>query len=217
MKAIFALFALCLVAVNAGAIPNAPINYEGMVDDVLAEMGQLAKEAAVALQHAVEDIVLDPLHQVEEAVQSIEALRAESDVCVAAEEEKVSATVDAMHRDMAVCGVVAAKTSAEIMSDVSEATQQLVFDGYDVLSTYQKCQKYNNSVLKNSCYARLTIKATLYMNNARKSIKTIRESTSERIPAVVTDADACTATAAETAVYELDNIHAVIDSCIAKY
>ncbi|XP_075157869.1 uncharacterized protein LOC142231135 [Haematobia irritans] len=214
MKTFFAIFALFLVAAQAGTIDNAAINYEGMVDDILTEMGQIAKDAAVALQHSVEDIVLDPLHQVEEAVQSIEARREENHECVAAEEEKVAATVDAMHRDMGVCGVVAAKSSAQIMSDISEATQQLVFDGYDVLSTYNKCRNYKNSVLKNSCYARLTIKATLYMNNARKSIKTIRKSTSERLPAVVSDADVCTHTAAEVAVLELENIHNTIDSCI---
>uniref|UniRef100_A0A1I8NWA0 Protein TsetseEP domain-containing protein n=1 Tax=Stomoxys calcitrans TaxID=35570 RepID=A0A1I8NWA0_STOCA len=217
MKTIFAIFALCLVAANAGAIDNAAINYEGMVDDVLAEMGQIAKDAAVALQHGVEEIVMDPLHQVEEAVENIEARRPESEECVAAQDEKVAATVDTMHQDMGVCGVIAAKTSAEIMSDISAATQQLVFGGYDVVSTYRRCQRYTNSVLKNSCYARLTIKATLYMTNARKSIKTIRKSTNERIPAAIADADACTHTAAEVAIHELDNVHATIDSCIAKY
>ncbi|XP_073831701.1 uncharacterized protein [Musca autumnalis] len=217
MKTIFAIFALCLVAANAGTIAQPPVNYEGMVDDILSEMGQIAKETAVALQHAVEDIVLDPLQQVDEAVQSIEALRVESDVCVAAEEEKVSATVDTMHHDMAVCGVVAAQTSAEIMSDISAATQQLVFGGYDVITTYRKCQKYKNQILKKSCYASLTVKATLYMNNARKSIKTIKKTTSERIPAVVTDADACTHTAADVAVYELENIHATVNACIGKF
>ncbi|XP_073835713.1 uncharacterized protein [Musca autumnalis] len=215
MKAIFTVLALCLVAANAGTISQPPVNYEGMVDDILHEMGQIAKETAVALQHAVEDIVLDPLHQVEEVVESIEALRVESDECVAAEEEKVSATVDAMHRDIGVCGVVAAKTSAEIMSDVSAATQQLVFGGYDVVTTYRKCQKYKNQILKKSCYANLTIKATLYMNNARKSIKTIRQS-KERVPAIVSDADACTHTAAEVAVHELENIHATVNACIGK-
>ncbi|XP_037812280.1 uncharacterized protein LOC119604018 [Lucilia sericata] len=216
MKTIFTIFALCLVAVNAGTIAQPPINYEGMVDDVINEMGQIAKEAAVALQHQVEEIVLDPLHQVEAAVESIEELREENDVCVAAEDEKVVATVDAMHKEMTVCGAVAAKSSAEIMTDISAATQQLVFDGYDVLRTYQKCQRYTNSVLKNSCYARLTIKATLYINNARKSIKTIKQSTNERIPAVMVDADACTHEAADVAIEELDHIQANINVCIAK-
>ncbi|XP_065363777.1 uncharacterized protein LOC135957048 [Calliphora vicina] len=216
MKAAFVIFALCLVAANAGTIPQPPINYEGMVDDVIAEMGQIAKEAAVALQHQVEEIVLDPLQQVEAAVESIEELREENDVCVAAEDENVVATVDAMHKDMTVCGTVAAKTSAEIMTDISAATQQLVFDGYDVVRTYQKCQNYKNPVLKNSCYARLTIKATLYLNNARKSINTIKQSTNERIPAVMVEADTCTHSAADVAVEELDVIQANINVCIAK-
>lgn len=216
MKTFFAIFALCLVTVNAGTIAQPPINYEGMVNDVIAEVEQIAKDAAVALQHQVDEIVFDPLNQVEAAVESIEELREESDECVAAEDENVVATVDAMHKDMSVCGTVAAKNSAEIISDVSAATQQLVFDGYDVLKTYQKCQKYTNSVLKNSCYARLTVKATLYMKNARRSIKTIQESTNERIPAVVAEADTCTHVAADVAVEELDNIHAKVSDCIAK-
>lgn len=217
MKAAFVLVALCLVAVNAGTINYDTIDYEVMVDGVLSEMGQIARDAAVALQHQVEEIVFDPLQQVDTAVETIEARREESDVCVAAQDENVAATVDAMHRDMAVCGVVAAKTSADIMIDISAATQQLVFDGYDVLTTYRKCQNYKNSVLKNSCYARLTIKATLYMNNARKSIKTIKESTNERIPAVMTDADTCTHSAAEIAVHQLDTINTTIDYCISKF
>ncbi|KAM7347930.1 uncharacterized protein ACRADG_007406 [Cochliomyia hominivorax] len=216
MKTIFALFALSLVAVNAGTIPQPPINYEGMVNDILAEVKQIAREAAITLQHQIEEIVLDPLQQVEAAVESIEVLREENDRCVAAEDEKVAATVDGMHKEMAACGAVAARSSAEIMTDISAATQQLVFDGYDVVRTYQKCQKYTNSVLKNSCYARLTVKATLYMKNARKSIKTIQKSTNERIPTVVADANVCTHDAANIAVQELDNIHATINTCISE-
>lgn len=216
MKTIFAVFALYWVATNAGTVVQPPINYDGMIDDVLAEMGQIAKEAAVALQHQVEEMVLDPLQQVEAAVESIEVLREENDECVAAEDKKVAAAVDAMHKDMSVCGAAAAKASAEIMIDISAATQQLVFDGYDVLRTYQKCQSYKNSILKNSCYARLSVKATLYLKNARKSIKTIKKSTNERIPAVVSDADSCTHEAADDAISELDNIQATINACIAK-
>lgn len=215
MKTIFLIFALGLVAVNAGSINPMSVNYEGMVDDILTEAGQIAKDVAVALQHQVEEIVLDPLHQVEAAVQSIDDLRVENDACVAAQDEHVVSTVDIMHKDMAKCGTKAAKESADIMIEVNAAVQQLVFDGYDVLKTYQKCQKYTNSVLKNSCYARLTIKATLYMANARKSIKTIKQSTSESIPNVVTDADVCTHTAADIAVMELENIHATVNACIA--
>ena len=216
MKTIFIIFALGLVAVNAGTIAQLPMNYEGMVDDILVEAGQIAKDTAIALQHQVETIVLDPLQQVEAAVQSIEELREENDACVAAEEEKIAATVDVMHKDMGVCGTVAAKESAEIMIDVNAAVQQLVFDGYDVLRTYQKCESYKNSVLKNSCYARLTIKATLYLKNARRSIKTIKQSTNERIPLVVSEADVCTHSAADAAITELDNIQATINVCIAK-
>ncbi|XP_061388113.1 uncharacterized protein LOC133323174 [Musca vetustissima] len=217
MKAIFAIFALCLVAANAGTIAQPPVNYEGMVDDVLNEMAQLAKDTAVALQHAVEEIVLDPLQQVEEAVESIEALRVESEECVAAEEDKVTATVDAMHRDMGVCGVNAAKESADIMTDISAATQQLIFGGYDVISTYQKCQKYKNQILKKTCYANLTVKATLYLNSSRKSIRTIRESTSVRIPAMANDADLCTHGAADVAIQQLNTIEATVNACIGKY
>ena len=216
MRTIFIIFALGLVAVNAGTIAQLPMNYEGMVDDILVEVGQIAKETAVALQHQVEEIVLEPLQQVEAAVQSIDDLREENNDCVAAEEEKVAATVDVMHKDMAVCGTVAAKESAEIMIEVNAAVQQLVFDGYDVLMTYQKCKSYKNQVLKNSCYARLTVKATLYAKNSRKSINTIKESTNERIPLVVNEADVCTHSAADVAVTELDNIHATINVCIAK-
>lgn len=216
MKAIFAIFALCLVAVNAGTINQAAVNYEGMVNDVVGEMGQIAKDAAVALQHQVEEIVFDPLQQIETAVESIEARREESEECVAKEDEHVAVIVDDMHKEMQVCGVVAAKTSAEIMNDINAATQQLLFDGYDVVRTYQRCQNYKNSVLKSSCYARLTIKATLYMKNARRSIKTIRQSTNERIPAVMVDSNECTHTAADSAIHELDNVHASIDSCVGK-
>ena len=212
MKTLFAILAMCLVASQAAP----QVNYETQVNGIIHEAEKIAVETAQALEHQFKEIVIDPLHEVEKAVQAIENRKDEHEDCVVAQDPAVTQTVDIMHKEMEVCGVVAAKTSAQIMVDISDATQQLVFDGYDVLRTYQKCKKYKNSVLKNSCYARLSIKATLYLKNARRSMKTIKKSTNERIPAVFTDADACTHSAAEKAITQLDSVNAEIDTCVAR-
>lgn len=186
-----------------------------MVNGIINEAGDLAVQTVRALEHQLEEIVLEPLNQVEAMVQSIEERAIESEECVAAEEHLVAETVDNMHSEMISCGVVAAQESAQIATDVTMASKQLVFDGYEVLALYNKCRNYKNSVLKNSCYARLSIKATLYMNNARKSIKTIKGAKG-RVPEVFTSAETCTNTAAEEAVLVLENVHNEIDACINK-
>ncbi|XP_037938492.1 uncharacterized protein LOC119671792 [Teleopsis dalmanni] len=211
MKFALAILAVCLLTVN-GAV----VNYEGLVNDMINDAKNSAVQTGVALEHQYENIVVDPLHQVEEAVDSIESRREESDTCVAAENEVVEAVVNTMHDEMNVCGIVAAKTSAEIMIDVNAATQQIIFDGIDVARTYQKCRNYKNPVLKNSCYVKLSVKGGLYMKNARKSMKVINDSKNVRVPAVFTDADSCTHVASDKAVEDLNNVHTSIDSCIVK-
>ncbi|XP_036348018.1 uncharacterized protein LOC118757410 [Rhagoletis pomonella] len=207
---------LFLVAIASAAdVPLPIINYEGTVNNIIKEAQDEALRTAEALQVQYKVIVVEPLQQVDTAVIKIEDRRQENDNCVAAKDQEVELVVDTFHEELNVCGIIAAKTSVEIMNDVNSATQQLVFDGYDVLKLYQKCQNYKNIVLKNSCYAKLSIKATLYLKNARRSIKTIKGA-NKRVSAVFTQSDACTNNAAEKAVTDLDLISVDVETCITK-
>lgn len=189
------------------------MNYEGIVDDIIKEAQEITVNTANALQTQYKVIVVEPLHQVDTAAQNIENRREEDVSCVEAKDPEVEEIVNTLHDEMIVCGSIAAQTSVEIMNDVNSATQQLVFDGYDVLKLYKKCKNYKNSVLRSSCYAKLSIKATLYIRNSRRSIKTIKEA-NKRVPDVFVDADACTHKSADKAIVELNVVQSEVDACI---
>ncbi|XP_053952396.1 uncharacterized protein LOC128859388 [Anastrepha ludens] len=206
---------LSAIAISAADVPVPIDNYEGMVNDLVKEAQDAALKTAEALEVQYKVTVVEPLDQVDTAVQKIEERREEDANCVAPKDPEIDLVVDTLHEELMACGVVAARTSAQIMIDVNEATQQLVFDGYDLLKLYQKCKNYKNSVLKSTCYTKLSIKATLYLRNSRRSIKTIKQS-KQRVPDVFTDANICTNNSADKAVIELESIQVEVDSCINK-
>ncbi|ALC49475.1 CG12057 [Drosophila busckii] len=216
MKFIIAsLLCVCLASVGL-AQPMAGSPYDAELFSLAQEMGQLGENTGKALVHQYEEIVVEPQQQLEQAIDEVEQRREQDAECVAAEDEQINSIVDAAHEELHVCGVTAAHDSAEIASDVNHATQQLVFGGYSLGRTYQHCQRYKNSVLKQSCMAKFYVKGTIYLVNARSSIKTIKKSTNERIPAVLSESNSCTHVAADKAVVALNEINAEIDSCIAK-
>ena len=49
-----------------------PVNYEGMINNVITEAADLAVQTARLLEHQFEEIVMDPLAQVDAAVQSVQ-------------------------------------------------------------------------------------------------------------------------------------------------
>ncbi|XP_034474774.1 uncharacterized protein LOC117781982 [Drosophila innubila] len=216
MKLIIAtVVCLCLAVGHAQPLtPPAPWNAELM--SIVEEMSQIGENAGKVLSHQYEEIVLEPQHQLEEAVQQVEARREESPECVAAEDAQIDSIVDAAHEEFHVCGMTAAHDSAEIVTDVNQATQQLVFGGYALGQTYNKCQSYKNPVLKQSCNAKLTIQATVYLVNASNSLKTIAQSTNQRIPGVFIDSNTCTHVVSAKAVDALDVVNGNIDACIVK-
>ncbi|XP_030382628.1 uncharacterized protein LOC115630200 [Scaptodrosophila lebanonensis] len=224
MKLIIAAIVLavsCLAGINAGPAPahgfaSLPAPFQAQVFTVVEDMIHLGEETAKALVHQYEEIVVEPHQQLEEAIDNIEARRAESPQCVASQDDEINAILDTVHEEMHDCTVVAAHTSAEIATDVNQATQQLVFGGLSLGRTYNKCQNYKNSVLKQSCMAKFYIQATVYLVQARSSIKTIKQSTNERIPAVFVEGNVCTHNAADEAVNGLNEVNRSIDVCVAK-
>ncbi|KAH8272724.1 hypothetical protein KR026_006527, partial [Drosophila bipectinata] len=208
---------LTLFVASGWSLPaDGPAQMDAQVRSVVDELTDLGKSTGETLLHQYEEIIVEPQLELEEALDQVEARRAESPECVAAEDEEIVRIVDTAHEELISCGVVAAKTSAEIASDVSAATQQLIYGGYNLGTTYSKCQSYKNSVLKQSCMAKFYIQASVYLISARSSIKTIRKSTSERIPAVFTDGNLCTHGASATAVLGLQEVNSHIDACVAR-
>ncbi|KAL7745456.1 hypothetical protein ACLKA6_015463 [Drosophila palustris] len=216
MKLIIATV-LCLgLAVGHAQPLTPPAQWNAKLMSIVDEMSQIGENALKVLAHQYEEIVMEPQHQLEEAVEQLEARREESPECVAAEDAEIVSIVDQAHEELHACGLTAAHDSAEIVSDVNQATQQLVFGGYALGRTYNKCRNYKNAILKQSCMAKFTIQATVYVINATSSLKTIAQSTNQRIPAVLTDSNVCTHMASAKAVDALDVVNGHIDACVAR-
>ncbi|KAH8400463.1 hypothetical protein KR222_000953 [Zaprionus bogoriensis] len=210
------VLALCLFLGLSHAQPlTPPAPLEAQLQSVVDEMIKLGESAAEALVHQFEEIVVEPQQQLEQAVEQLEARRESSPQCVDAQEAQLAQILDTAHEQTHQCGVSAAHESAEIVSDVNKATQQLVYGGYSLGRTYQKCKSYKNAVLRQSCMAKFYVQATVYLVNARSSLKTISQSTNDRIPAVIADGNACTHHAADDAIEAIDVLNAEIDACIA--
>ncbi|XP_033170374.1 uncharacterized protein LOC117147546 [Drosophila mauritiana] len=217
MKQYAVAIILTLFVASGWAQPlDMPSQLDAEVRSVVDEMASIGKSTGEALVQQYDEIVLEPQHELEAAVEQVESRREVSPECVAAEDEEITRIVNAAHEDLHACGVVAAHTSAEIASDVNAATQQLVFGGYSLGSTYNKCNSYKNSVLKQTCMAKFYVQATVYLVSARSSIKTIRQSTSERIPAVFADGNVCTHSASSQAVLGLQEVNNHIDACVSR-
>ncbi|XP_017134656.1 uncharacterized protein LOC108150861 [Drosophila miranda] len=216
MKSIVAVVLAVCVA-SAWAQPLAiPSQLDAQVRSVGNEMAEIGKSTGEALVHQYEEIVLEPQQELEDAVEQLEARRAESPECVAAEDEEIARILDAAHEEMHSCGVVAAHTSAEIATDVSAASQQLAFGSYNLGRTYNKCQNYKNSVLRQSCMAKFYVQASIFLISARSSIKTIKQSTNERIPAVFAEGNVCTHDASAQAILGLEEVNRHIDACATR-
>ncbi|XP_017042124.1 uncharacterized protein LOC108088694 [Drosophila ficusphila] len=216
MKTAVVLILTLFVASGWAQPLDMPAQLDAQVHSVVEEMTEIGKSTGQALVHQYEEIVVEPQQELEEALDLVESRRQESPECVAAEDEEIARIVDAAHEDLHSCGVVAAQTSAEIVSDVNAATQQLVYGGYSLGRTYNKCQSYKNSVLKQSCMAKFYVQATVYLVSARSSIKTIRKSASERIPAVFVAGNVCTHSASSQAVLGLQEVNSHIDACVSR-
>ncbi|TDG39685.1 hypothetical protein AWZ03_013892 [Drosophila navojoa] len=207
---------LCLASVGHAQPASMPAALDGQLQTIVDEMTQIGENAAKALIHQYEEIVVEPHEQLDQAVEQVESRRVESPECVAEQDAQIGSVLDAAHQELHECGLSAAHESAEIVSDVNEATQQLVFGGYSLGRTYNKCQGYKNAVLRQSCMAKFYVQATVYLVSARSSLKTIAQSTNERIPAVFTHSNSCTHSASGKAVEALEALTADIDICIAK-
>ncbi|XP_017063987.1 uncharacterized protein LOC108103131 [Drosophila eugracilis] len=208
---------LTLFVASGWAQPlDMPAQLDAEVRSVVDEMTEIGKSTGVTLLQQYEEIVLEPQQELEDAIEQVESRRQESPDCVAAQDEEINRIVNAAHDDLHSCAIVAAHTSAEIATDVSAATQQLVYGGYSLGTTYNKCTSYKNAVLKQTCMAKFYVQATVYLVSARSSIKTIRQSTSERIPAVFVDGNSCTHTASSQAVLGLEEVNSHIDACVSR-
>ncbi|XP_017869812.1 PREDICTED: uncharacterized protein LOC108618352 [Drosophila arizonae] len=207
---------LCLASVGHAQPASMPATLDAQLLTIVDEMTQIGDNAAKVLIHQYEEIVVEPHEQLDQAVEQVESRRVESPDCVAEQDAQISSVLDAAHQELHECGLSAAHESAEIVSDVNAATQQLVFGGYSLGRTYNKCQSYKNVVLRQSCMAKFYVQATVYLVSARSSLKTITQSTNERIPAVLTHSNSCTHDASGKAVGALEAVAGDIDVCIAR-
>ncbi|XP_034669837.1 uncharacterized protein LOC117902518 [Drosophila subobscura] len=216
MKSIVAVvLALCVASALAQPLAT-PSQLDAQVRSVVDEMTEIGKNTGEALLHQYEEIVLEPQHELEEAVEEVEARRTENPECVAAEDGEIARILDVAHEELHTCGVVAAHTSAEIATDVSAATQQLTFGGYNLMRTYNKCNSYNSNILKQSCMAKFYVQASIFLIGANSSINTIKKSTNERIPAVFAESNVCTHDASAQAVLGLEEVNRQIDACASR-
>ncbi|XP_060651601.1 uncharacterized protein LOC132788285 [Drosophila nasuta] len=131
MKFIIATTVLCLCLVLGQAQTlTTPEQWSTQLSSLVDDMTQIGIDAGKTLVHQYEEIVVEPQQQLEQAVDKVETRRKESPECVAAQDAEIVRIVDTALDELHVCGVTAAHDSADIVSDVNAATQQLVFGGY---------------------------------------------------------------------------------------
>ncbi|XP_068159371.1 uncharacterized protein [Drosophila tropicalis] len=223
MKSILILLALALAAVTAAPqitsdeFNGVEINDFSVVDKMVStavhEVEALADDIVKLVEHQLLEIFMYPVHQLEQAVSDIDARRQESEECVANEALHVTGTVETATVDFYKCGHDATATSIQLILDTKKAVLQLTFDGYSLVQEARSCFKETNTIRKKLCKSLLTFNAALFVVNGQKSIRHL-VALRKTVPAVGTDAKACTLTATEQAMYEFGLVNDNIDLCI---
>ncbi|EDW82508.1 uncharacterized protein Dwil_GK25844 [Drosophila willistoni] len=223
MKSILILLALALAAVTAAPqtsldeFTEVEINELNVVDKMVSaaihEAEALADDIVKLVEHQLLEIVMYPMHQLEQAVSDIDARRQESEECVANEALHVAGTVETATVDFYKCGRDATTTSIQLVLDTKKAVLQLTYDGYSLVKEVRSCMKKTNSVMKKVCKAKCSVDAGLFAYSGQKSIRHLI-GLRKTVPAVGTDAKACTLSATEQAMYEFGMVNENIDVCI---
>lgn len=197
---------------------NVEINEFGFVDVMVKffinESIALAKYIVRLTERQLLKIFLQPFRQLEQLASDIEQRAVESEVCVATETVHVAGVLESASMGFLVCGRNAAVNSVKIIRDTKRSVLQLTVNGYRLIKQYRKCKGINNSVRHNMCQSKLYLMALMYVKSGQKSVRTLiglRRS----VPAIATDATACTTQATENAVQGFADINASIDKCCA--
>lgn len=187
--------------------------WNNMVSAIIAESKALAKEIILLTERQLLKIFLYPVHQLEQIVEDIERRAVESEECVARESLHIANIVEDTTLEFMGCGRDAAVTSINIILDTKRAVFQLTVDGYQLAKLKRNCKSIKNSILQRSCNAKLALKSAMFLLEGQKSLRYLI-SLRRKVPAVATDATACTDTATANAVQGLDDINASINTCI---
>ncbi|KAH8237716.1 hypothetical protein KR038_008844 [Drosophila bunnanda] len=159
-------------------------------------------------------IFMYPYRQLQKLAGDIEKRAVESEECVARETVHVAGVLEGATLSFVVCGRNAAVDSVKIILDTKRSVLQLTVNGYKVIKQYLKCKKITNSAKHSLCTTKLYLMVTKYIVGAQKSLRHLiglRHS----VPAIATDATACTTQATENAIQGFADINASIDRCIA--
>ncbi|XP_017041927.1 uncharacterized protein LOC108088588 [Drosophila ficusphila] len=185
-----------------------------MVGFFLAEAKALGRSIIRLTERQLLKIFLYPVRQLEELAAEIERRAVEGGECAVNVTTGLAEVVESSTLDFLGCGRDAALTSINLMLDTKKAILQLTVDGWQIFKLRRTCKTYKEGgIMRKTCSAKLYTKCGFFVISGQKSLRTLiglRKS----VPAVATDATACTTEATENAVRGFDEINSTIDTCI---
>uniref|UniRef100_A0A6P4EQ29 Uncharacterized protein LOC108041861 n=1 Tax=Drosophila rhopaloa TaxID=1041015 RepID=A0A6P4EQ29_DRORH len=197
---------------------NMDVDEFGFVDSMLrfiiAESKALARDIIRLTERQLLKIFMYPIRQLEKLAEDIEQKALDAGECAVNVTTNVAEVVSCATLDFLGCGRDAAVTSYDLAVDTKKSIYQLSVDGYQIFRLRRKCKSYKEGgVRRKTCKTQLYAKCLLYVASGQASLRHLiglRKS----VPAVATDATACTTKATENALLGFDEINATIDTCI---
>ncbi|XP_020808599.1 uncharacterized protein LOC110184408 isoform X2 [Drosophila serrata] len=186
---------------------------DSMVKFFINESKALAWYIVRLTERQLLKIFMYPYRQLQLLAGDIEKRAVESEECVARETVHVAGVLERATLGFVVCGRNAAVNSVKIVLDTKRSVLQLTLNGYRIIKQYKNCKGISNNVRYRMCRSKLYLMATKYVVGAQKSVRHLiglRRS----VPAIATDATACTTQATDNAIQGFADINASIDRCI---
>ncbi|XP_017063986.1 uncharacterized protein LOC108103130 [Drosophila eugracilis] len=187
-----------------------------IVSFFIGEAKALAKDIVKLAERELLNIFLYPVRELEKLAEDIERRATEAEGCAIDVTSSVADIVESTTVDFLSCGRNAAVTSIDLCLDTKKAVLQLTVDGYQLLKQRRKCNNMNSTGIRyTTCKSVYYAKLSLFILNGQASLRHLI-ALRKTVPAVATDATACTNQATQNAVQRFNDINATIDTCIAN-
>ncbi|XP_016936823.2 uncharacterized protein [Drosophila suzukii] len=180
------------------------------------ESKALARDIIRLTERQLLKIFLYPIRELEKLAEDIERRALDAGDCAVNVTTNAADVVAYTTVEFLECGYDAAVTSIDLVLDTKKAVLQLTVGSYQLYKLYCKCKNYNSAVMTKTCEGRFYTKLALFLAKAPGSIAHLiglRNS----VPAVATDATACTTEATQNATRRFDAFNAALDDCAAHF
>ncbi|KAH8366745.1 hypothetical protein KR084_012727, partial [Drosophila pseudotakahashii] len=183
---------------------------------LLSEAKALGREIILLTERQLLKIFLYPLRELEKLAEELEQKALDAGDC--------ALNVTTSGADILTWGTVgytkcaydAASTSINLVLDTKKAVLQLTVDAYQIYTKRRECKAKTHAISKKTCITGLYLQYVSFVAKAPGSILHLiglRKS----VPAVATDATACTNEATENVIRSFNELNEAIDACAANF